>query len=280
MNAQKPKLKREDIRIALATNNFELAKEYLEIALVWRNKAGYDKQAEITLEQGQKTTDLAQVLLRNLQQQLKKKRVEKSEAGFTLLELLVVLAVLIITAAGGVVVWQKKVSPSPTPSPTPTQSFTPTQAQTPTPVPTQGSGFKFSLECKRAIDCPINCPINCPDGSSECCGTVKCESGRCVYYPAVSPAKISKNCIGCNGDSDCFLTNEKLLTEKDICWPGACSEIDYSLDIFIAVNKGSFQQFVSSYRKECGPPPSCPNKVINTNFEARCLNNVCKKISK
>jgi len=55
-----------------------------------------------------------------------KKRLTLNQSGFTLIELLIALAVIIITAAGGVVVWQKKVLPTPTSTTTPTPQISPT----------------------------------------------------------------------------------------------------------------------------------------------------------
>lgn len=68
-----------------------------------------------------------------------------TQRGFTFIEILVVIAVLIILTAGGVVVWEKKVSLTPSPIPTlaPTQIPTVNLTLTPTPKisPTSISGL-------------------------------------------------------------------------------------------------------------------------------------------
>lgn len=46
----------------------ELGRQF-RVALVWRNKARYDKYAEVTLEQGRETLNLAETLLKILQKQ-------------------------------------------------------------------------------------------------------------------------------------------------------------------------------------------------------------------
>lgn len=61
----------------------------------------------------------------------------------------------------------------------------------------------------------------------------------------------------------------------------ACEEIDYSLSRYVAVNQDSFDDFkeiVSPSRDECGPQPLCPIKIINDNYTARCMDNICKKV--
>lgn len=83
----------------------------------------------------------------------------------------------------------------------------------------------------------------------------------------------------CEADKDCVLVNKQL--NYSSCWPGVCEEIDYSLPKYVAVNEESFEDFkgiVSSPGDECGPQPLCPIKIINDNFTARCMDNICKKV--
>lgn len=61
---------------------------------------------------------------------MKKALKNKKQQGFTLIEILIALAVLIITAAGGAVVWQKEVTP------TPTLPIFPTLTSQVSPIPT------------------------------------------------------------------------------------------------------------------------------------------------
>lgn len=46
----------------------------LRVALVWRNKARYDKRAEITQKQGQEIVDLTETLLGILREELKERK--------------------------------------------------------------------------------------------------------------------------------------------------------------------------------------------------------------
>lgn len=63
------------------------------------------------------------------------------DKGFTLIEILVALAVLVLTA-GGVVVWRGKIAPTPTPTPTPKLESSPAPPLPEQPVP---EGYRLLL---------------------------------------------------------------------------------------------------------------------------------------
>lgn len=88
----------------------------------------------------------------------------------------------------------------------------------------------------------------------------------------------------CSIDDDCTLINKDI--NYQACWPGRCETIDYLLDKYIAVNKKAFEEFrlqEANSRpsdEECGPAPLCPVQLLNDNFIAKCIDNVCQKVSK
>ena len=83
----------------------------------------------------------------------------------------------------------------------------------------------------------------------------------------------------CKVDGDCMLINTEL--GFGCCYAGYCDGIDYSLEKWIAVRTGSFNSVHSNYcTQKCGPAPGCPTRLINGNFEAKCINNTCVKMSK
>src|SRR3989338_2022631 len=88
--------------------------------------------------------------------------------------------------------------------------------------------------------------------------------------------------LECNLDNDCVLINKDL--DYRSCRSYRCGIIDYSQDNYIAVNKESFEFFKMSelkfrpFDEECGPAPECPSRIINDNFVAKCINNLCKKL--
>ncbi|MEW6295310.1 MAG: hypothetical protein AB1467_03360 [Candidatus Diapherotrites archaeon] len=115
----------------------------------------------------------------------------------------------------------------------------------------------------------------CPDGTAVGRNPAKNrEFDECPKVP------INNLSIQCSTDNDC------LLIDRDVnfkaCWPVACLEVDYSLDKWIAVNKNSFETFKlqqAGFRpSDCGPDPGCPIKLINDNYEARCIDKICKKL--
>lgn len=95
---------------------------------------------------------------------------ERFNSGFTLIEVLIVLAVLVITA-GGVVVWERKSQPTPTPTPTPT--FT-----TPTPSFQKELKKEPEMEEKSVVQASVSDLINNPaayiDKTVQIMATVKC----------------------------------------------------------------------------------------------------------
>jgi len=100
-----------------------------------------------------------------------------------------------------------------------------------------------------------------------------------VFVEKIDNFDTEKN-ITCNTDDDCQLINKEL--GFSCCWAGACEEIDYSLNKWIAVNKNWFNKEREKKClsiQECGPAPLCPVKIINDNYRAQCINNICKKVS-
>ena len=81
---------------------------------------------------------------------------------------------------------------------------------------------------------------------------------------------------GCTEDSDCILVDESL--GFSWCYEGACAQIDYSEDKWIAVNSTWFGVQRNKYcPNDCGPAPGCPTQIINDSFEAVCSNGFCEK---
>ena len=88
----------------------------------------------------------------------------------------------------------------------------------------------------------------------------------------------------CEIDSECIIVNREMSYRG--CWPGACAQVDYSLDKYIGVNKESYEKYKESELKfrpsmeKCGLRPGCPTSLINGNFDVKCVNEQCKKIPK
>ena len=88
----------------------------------------------------------------------------------------------------------------------------------------------------------------------------------------------------CDIDIDCIIVDKEMSYRS--CWPGACAQVDYSLDNYIGVNKESYEKYKESELKfrpsveKCGLMPGCPISLINMNFDAKCVNERCKKIPK
>lgn len=103
--------------------------------------------------------------------------------GFTLIKILVILAVFIITATSGVVLWQKNIRSTQTP----TQSL-PLASTTDVPsIPIEFSETPTS--CYTDADCPkIACAQGCPDeGPCPPCPKNRCINGKCQkVYPNYS----------------------------------------------------------------------------------------------
>jgi len=97
------------------------------------------------------------------------------------------------------------------------------------------------------------------------------------FSPENVNQQIENVSLSCEVDSDCVLADTS--HNYDSCWAGACDEIDYSLDAYTAVNAESFSAFIQDRYKECGSAPRCPSTVINNDFSAVCVQNLCKKIA-
>lgn len=115
--------------------------------------------------------------------------------GFTLIEILVVLAVLFITLAGGVVVWEKRLLLGPTAPPTQFPTTQPTLTpgyQNPTPTPSPRREFTFPTEysCNSDSDCVLK-------DRPYCCGE------RLEYYKWCYPRNIEPEVISCKGVGSC-----------------------------------------------------------------------------
>jgi hypothetical protein len=83
----------------------------------------------------------------------------------------------------------------------------------------------------------------------------------------------------CTVDEDCKLIDKSL--GFGCCWSGACAQINYSEDKWIALNKEWFDGIQNQYcpdEFDCGPAPLCAIRAIDTNYTASCINNSCKKI--
>ncbi|MBN2251183.1 MAG: hypothetical protein JW724_03815 [Candidatus Altiarchaeota archaeon] len=92
--------------------------------------------------------------------------------------------------------------------------------------------------------------------------------------PALEPE------TGCREDAGCMLVNRA--RGFSCCWSGACEEIDYSLDGWIAVNRTWFEEGrekVCPSRQDCSPAPLCPTRIINAGYTANCSGNECVKFS-
>lgn len=151
-----------------------------------------------------------------------KGRVEnlKKQKGFTLVELLIVLAILIITIAGGKLIWEKKILPTPIPTPTiskePTLTLIPSEAET-TKIPWEDS--------------------ICGNGICE-----QCESrSECCNYPCVTDSKTGNQvcppptCLGwCPQDCQDGFKNtnalESCLKEAENLRKRVCEEMKIPLD--------------------------------------------------
>jgi len=86
----------------------------------------------------------------------------------------------------------------------------------------------------------------------------------------------SKN-ASCAADDDCRLVNSGHAFA--CCWAGACDEIDYSSDKWIAVNKEWFENTREQHcPADCGPAPGCAVRAVNENFTAVCQDGICEKV--
>ena len=96
--------------------------------------------------------------------------------------------------------------------------------------------------------------------------------------------------FACSNDEYCILVDatQPYLNKADYfkCGCPTCKTavVDYSLDNYIAVNKGYFEIVYEGYQEfqynDCKVltcEVNCQTQIINDNFEARCIENVCTK---
>ncbi len=96
--------------------------------------------------------------------------------------------------------------------------------------------------------------------------------------PSPTPTRFPLN-NSCNQDSDCRLIDTSW--GYSCCYAGACTQLDYSQNQWVAVNGTWFQTQQSTYcpsKTRCGPAPGCAVHMINGNYHASCVNSICKKI--
>ena len=127
--------------------------------------------------------DYCKYIQKFLREEMGSQKTQTSSGGFTPIEILVMLAVLIVTLAGGVVTWQRKVRSTQTPTPnlplastTDTPSISIESSETPT-------------SCYTDADCPkITCAQGCPaKGPCPPCPKNRCINGKCQQvYPNYS----------------------------------------------------------------------------------------------
>jgi len=216
----------------------------------------------------------------------------KKTKGFTLIEILVAIAVLIITA-GGVVVWKEKASPAVTPTPTPSIGKKPI----PTPPSSETETLKMPWEnsvcgngvcepcegtcCQRCTEeaclnvcvgyCPKDCgganryPNPCPPGQAPVY-----EGGvfsNCVELsPVPSPTPATKKDCAVNGESP---TNFDMTTGKIIPGGKPCCvglKLINPKTPLENLNKGLCKHTMGT-AGVCRP---CGNGVCDTEYEDRC----------
>lgn len=90
----------------------------------------------------------------------------------------------------------------------------------------------------------------------------------------------------CQTDSDCILINQKY--GLSCCYEGACQEIDYARNEWVAVNSLDFAkkkeqkcglEDKGSRIERCGPAPMCAVRAINDNYQPKCIENKCQKVA-
>lgn len=87
--------------------------------------------------------------------------------------------------------------------------------------------------------------------------------------------------VSCRQDSDCVLANKE--QGFGCCYVGACESVDYSQEQWVAVNQSWFSENQDRYcpakKEECGPAPGCATRIVNDDFEVKCLTNICQKVA-
>ncbi len=103
----------------------------------------------------------------------------------------------------------------------------------------------------------------------------QCRAGNKTFVSLTDVFQVSKN-TGCNENPDCILVDESL--GFSCCWAGACAQINYSKDKWVAVRKMWYEEQQDKYcTSDCGPAPGCPIQILNDSFEAICNEHVCEK---
>ncbi|MBU0527191.1 hypothetical protein KKE92_01815 [Candidatus Micrarchaeota archaeon] len=104
----------------------------------------------------------------------------------------------------------------------------------------------------------------------------QCRSGAQTFVSLDDLFQVNKD-TRCNENPDCILVDESL--GFPCCWVGACAQINYSQDKWIAVNGTWFGLQKNKYcTNDCGPAPGCPIQLVNDSFEAICSNGFCEKV--
>jgi hypothetical protein len=109
----------------------------------------------------------------------------------------------------------------------------------------------------------------CSDDSG-CAGGFYCRRAVCEEF---SPD------ADCSTDSGCALINTRNMLS--CCWRGRCDAVDYSLPEWTAVSATWLAaEKAISCPAECGPAPMCPQRIVNADYSAKCVNGTCHKVEK
>ncbi len=183
--------------------------------------------------------------------------------------------------------------PTPEPSPTECSPANPTLCATRLECERVAARWCESAERCGGLDeeCPEATPA--PRTISEC-GNNVCEEGEeggpAVLGTCPQDCKVALTTIlvqgkeislKCVKDEECTIINKDIDFKK--CNAGTCETVDYSMDNYIAVNKGSFEEYQSAESSlrpsadSCGPAPACPVSIANSNYQATCANQLCRK---
>ncbi|MEW5955737.1 MAG: hypothetical protein AB1626_04355 [Candidatus Micrarchaeota archaeon] len=132
----------------------------------------------------------------------------------------------------------------------------------------------------KVIPPPESCRNYCGDGV---CQEVVCMAVGCPC--AETPSSCPQDCAQeftvqnqCGADEDCLLVNKE--RGFSCCWAGACEEIDYSQEKWVAANRQWFESQRTANcpsTEECGPAPMCAVRAVNEDFEATCMRGACVK---
>lgn len=149
------------------------------------------------------------------------------------------------------------------------------------------SNTNTSTTCTVKDDCRVACAsVACATGTQ---GGWECQENycrcECVEIGPEDGASLTELFNGpvsieCSQDNDCTLADRTL--DYSGCYPGYCDTIDYSLEKYVAVNNEDYLQLrnsVAPAEDSCGPAPGCPTAYRNTNYRARCVKQLCQKVS-